>query len=1153
MKPQSYLIPRLRLFIGVLSISILVCDSLPAQKQRQWIRYPAISPDGKQIAFSFAGDIWVVPSKGGAARPVTTHTGYERSPVWSPDSQTIAFMADWHGNGDVFQVRAAGGQPVRLTHHSASDVPTSFTPDGAHILFTSQRQDAPQARIGSSAMGELYSIPVAGGRPRQIMTTTAEFANFDKSGKRIVFQDYKGFEDYFRKHHTSSVTRDIWIYEPDTKKYQRVSGFRGEDRCPVWSADGKSIYFLSEQLEGTAPGETGKNQLPDADSDTRVIPQLDSSLNVWKVDAHDFSKQQQISRHTSHPVRYLSVANDGTLCYNYNGEIWLVPEGSEPQKLAIKLQTGLRDNLAERKIFKDSATEFTVSPNEEEVAFVVRGEVFVANIEFGSTRRITETPAQERSVTWGSDSRTLYYAGERNQSWNIYQATIDREDEPGFAYATIIDEEPVLETSDETFQPVCSPDGKRLAYLRNRTELRVLDLVSGETRIAIPAKLNFSYADGDIEFDWSGDSQWLVATYHGRESWISEIAAVNLQTGEITNVTESGYGEGNPRFATGGQAILYGSDRYGQRSHGSWGAESDVIAVYLTQALYDEATLSKEQLALKKKRQEKDKPSDDQSDDESDDDNNENGSGEGAEAGEEDDDQDAAASESDAAEDEDEDDVEPMEFDTRDLDLRRRRLTLHSASLATFDLSPDGEHLLYVAQVDDKWGLWLTAVRDHSTSHILTLQGAAEAHFSEDGKQAFLLQNGRLAQVDLSGALNGNGQAKLTPIDFAAEMEINSPGERAYIFEHAWRQVQQKFYDKNLHGVDWQQLKANYSSFLNSINNDYDFADLLSEMLGELNASHTGARYRPRRENADETASLGLLYDVNFYGDGLKVAEVIERGPCDSADCRIQPGTVITHINGQPLSADTNPWPLFNRQVDQPMRLGLKHESEEWEEVIRPISRGAENNLLYERWIANCREMCEELSDGKLGYVHVRGMNDASFRRVYSEVLGRNNEKAALIVDTRFNGGGWLHEDLATFLSGKRYCQFAPRGHEDGGLGGEPINKWTKPVVVLQSESNYSDAHFFPWAFKEKQVGKLVGAPVPGTATAVWWEPQINNQIVFGIPQVGMLTNQGKYLENNQLEPDVRVLNEPADLAAGDDPQLRKAVELLLKDVGSKQ
>jgi len=1147
-------------FAIFLAVNCLAVAQTSAQ-DKTWVRYPSISPDGSQIAFSYLGDIWAVSSKGGSARMITSHEGYERSPVWSPDGKSIAFMADWNDGGDVYLAPTTGGPPVRLTFHSSGDEPTAFTPDGKHVLFTSRRQDHHEAMIGTAAMSELYSIPVEGGRPVQVMTTPAEGANMDADGNRLVFHDFKGFEDSFRKHHTSSVTRDVWMFDVDENKYTKLSGFAGEDRNPVWAPGGQKIYFLSEQVQPTAPGDTGKNQPKAAKAGQRVIPQLESTYNIWELNTEDPSQQKQITTHDTHPVRFLSISRDGTLCYGFNGQVFTIGADGAPSEVKITLRNGLRSNAAAMTTIRDSATEFEVSPNEEEVAFIVRGEVFVANVEFGTTRRVTNTPEQERSVTWGEDNRTLYYAGERNESWNLYKSSIDREDETGFANSTIISESPVLEIEDETFQPVCSPDGKQLAYLKNRTEILVLDLESGDSKTVVPAKKNFSYTDGDISYAWSGDSAWLTMTYHGHENWITEIGAVNVKTGEITNITDSGYSEGNPMFAKGGQAILYASDRYGEKSHGSWGGENDVIAVYLTQAAYDEATLDKAELALKKKqekarkkkeKEEKekkdgdkgkkkdgDKDADEDEDDEADDD---------SEDADKDD-----ADKDDANEDEDEDEgddkkkVEPIEFETDDLDLRRRRMTLHSSALGSFDLSPDGEHLLYTAQVDDKWALWLCKVRDRSTSNVLSLQGPSAVHYSKDGKNAFLMQNGKLAKIDLAGA-KGGGKAKSKPIAFAAEMTVDGPGEREYIFEHAWRQVKRKFYDEGLHGVDWDMMKQNYAEFLPTINNNYDFAELLSEMLGELNASHTGARFRPRRSNTDSTAAFGLLYDVAYDGVGLKVAEVIERGPCDSADCKIKPGAIITHLNGTELTTDVNPWKLMNHLADKAVRLTLKGD-EEWEEVIRPISTREETNLLYERWIANCRKLCEELSDGKIGYVHVRGMNDGSFRRVYSEVLGTNNEKKALIVDTRFNGGGWLHEDLATFLDGETYCQFAPRGFEDGGLGGEPLNKWTKPVVVLQSESNYSDAHFFPWAFKVKGVGKLVGAPVPGTATAVWWESQINPAIVFGIPQVGMVTNDGKYLENNQLEPDVLVLNDPQSVAAGKDPQMEKAVEVLLKDL----
>ena len=1151
------------------SLLLILSPASGQEESKPWIRYPAISPDGKQIAFSYQGDIWVVPSKGGAARMITSHAGFERSPVWSPDGKTIAFMSDWNDSGDVYLASADGGVPVRLTWHSTADEPVSFTPDGKYVLVNSRIQDAPDSFIGTSAMGELYRIPVEGGRPVQIMTTTGEWANFDREGKRLVFHDYKGFEDEFRKHHTSSVTRDIWMYEPGSKKYTLLSGFQGEDLTPVWAPDGKSVYFLSEQIEATGPGEKGKNVIPPAPEGSRVVPQLASSFNVWKLDIANPSSQTKVTSHSIHPVRYLTVAGDGTLCYIHNSEIWIKRPDADPSPVSVRLRTGMRSNPESLKVMRDGATEFAVSPNEEEIAFVIRGEVFVANVEFGTTRRITSTPTQERSVTWGDDGRTLYYAGERNDSWNLYKTVLGREDEDGFANATVVEESPVLVTADETFQPLCSPDGKKLAYLRNRREIMVLDLASGESKSLVPANKNFSYTDGDIEYRWSPDSRWLAVTWYGHESWVSEIGAVNIETGQIVNMTDSGYQESGPAFAAGGKALIYASDRFGERSHGSWGGEADVMAVYLTQAAFDEATLDKEQLALKKKREEADKKKKDEEkkDGEKKDGDEKEGekpADEKAPSEKADENKEEEKKDDKDEKEEEEKKIEPIEFETEDLDLRRRRLTLHSSQIASFDLSPDGEHLIYLAQVDDKWGLWLTKVRDRSTSNILPLGGdrggrvgdggggggGGVVQFSKDGKSAFLMQGGRLSKIGLAGAMGDEGgRAKSEPVSFAAEMVVDENGERQYIFDHAWRQVRDKFYDENLHGVDWESMRKNYAAFLPTINNNHDFAELLSELLGELNASHTGCRYRPSRQDGDNTASLGLMFDLASEEAGLKVAEVIERGPCDRAECKIVPGTVITHINGVELAANVNPWQLLNRQSGKPVRLSLSKDGTTWEETVRPISTGEESNLLYERWIAGCRKRCEELSGGRIGYVHVRGMNDGSFRRVYDEVLGKNNEKEALIVDTRFNGGGWLHEDLATFLGGKRYIQFAPRGFEGGGLGGEPINKWTRPVAVLQSESNYSDAHFFPWTFRVKGIGKLVGAPVPGTATAVWWEGQINPDLVFGIPQVGMLTDKGTFLENDQLEPDILVLNDPPAVAVGRDPQLETAVKTLLTDL----
>jgi C-terminal processing protease CtpA/Prc len=335
---------------------------------------------------------------------------------------------------------------------------------------------------------------------------------------------------------------------------------------------------------------------------------------------------------------------------------------------------------------------------------------------------------------------------------------------------------------------------------------------------------------------------------------------------------------------------------------------------------------------------------------------------------------------------------------------------------------------------------------------------------------------------------------------------------------------------------------------LEDINNGYDFAEFLSELLGELNASHTGARYRRKSQlGDDQTASLGCFYDENYAGDGLKILEIMDKSPLLFYG-KVREGVIIEKINGTRIVAGENYLPLFNRIAEQRTLISFFNPTsgERWEEILKPIAWSDALDLAYQRWVKRCEAMVEKLSGGRLGYVHVSGMDSESFREVFDKALGKLNKKEALIVDTRFNGGGWLHDDLATFLSGKTYMLFEPRGQRN--MGGEPIWKWQKPSTVLMSEGNYSDAHLFPAAYQSLGIGKLIGMPVPGTGTAVWWETMIDGETVFGIPQVGMRSVKFDHLvENQQLEPDIKVNLDFNDFINGKDAQLEKAVEEMLR------
>lgn len=1083
----------------IISITALATIALVARAQDGplWLRNAAISPDGGTIAFCYQGDIWRVPVAGGEAVPLTTNEAYDYAPVWSHDGRSIAFASTRYGGSDVFVMSSMGGAPTRLTYHSNGEVPSDFSKDDQQVLFYGTRQDDPKHQLFPvGGFGELYAIPVKGGRPKQISTVAMQTARYNPAGTLIAYQDRKGYEDPLRKHHTSSVTRDLWTFDPANKTYKQLTTFAGEDRNPVWSSDGNSIFYLSE--------ESG-------------------SFNVHKMPATG-GASTQLSRLTDHPVRYLSASNTGVLCFSYRGELYTMSEGSEPKKVTIRINTDGRYN-PDKIISVNNADEYEVSPNGKEIVFVHRGEVFVSSIAEGTTRRITNTPEQERNVSFSPDGRSILYAsermhGEEGGSWDLYTTSLVRKEEKYFFNATLLKEELLLGTAAEEFQPAYSPDGKEVAYLEERTTLKVLNIASKQTRTVMPADKNYSYADGDQWYEWSPDSKWFVVNFLNENQWIDQVGLVKATgTEPIINLIRSGYGGYIPRWAMDGQAIVYMSSRDGMKNHASWGGQADAYAIFLTQEAYDKFKMTKEEAALAKEDEDK-----------KDEDKEEDSSGKKKDGKKDD----------KKKEEEKDKKVEPLKFDLAGITERRVRLTPNSSDLSGAVLSNDGEKVWYLAAFEKGTDLWQYEVRTRETK-ILNKMGdgwAGGLMLDKEGKKLFYIANGSVGYYDTDKSENKS-------VGIGGEMLLNEGAERAYLYEHIWRQVKKKFYRVDLQGVDWDKYKAEYKRYLPYINNNHDMAELCSELLGELNASHTGAGYGGDDvPNADQTACLGLLY-TNDPGPGLKIAEVLEKSPVVKKGSKIKAGHVIEHIDGDTIAADVDPARYFNRKAGKPMLLGMldPKTNTRWVETVKPINGWEENQLLYKRWVERCRHLVDSLSGGQLGYVHVRGMNDYSFRVVYEEALGRYNNKKGLVVDTRFNGGGWLHDDLATFLNGKTYMRMEPRGQK---LGSEPQFKWQKPSVVVMSEGNYSDAHMFPVTYRAMGIGKLVGMPVAGTGTAVWWEG-LQNNMWFGIPQVGMIDNSGNYLENQQLEPDVKQPLDPGAVSQGRDQQLEEAVKVLMK------
>lgn len=1077
-----------------LALSFVAASSYAATPL--WLRDVQISPDGTEIAFCYKGDIYKVPANGGTATQLTTQASYECSPIWSPDSKQIAFASDRNGNFDLFVMSADGGAARRLTTHSASEIPSTFTTDGNYILFSASIQDpANSALFPTSAMTELYKVPVTGGRTEQVLGTPAEMVCFDKSGKTFLYQDRKGFEDEWRKHHTSSITRDVWLYDSENGKHTNLTAHAGEDRNPVFAPDGQTVYFLSER-DG-------------------------STFNVYSFPISSPQSLKTVTHFKTHPVRFLSMGSNGTLCYTYDGEIYTQKQGDKPQKVKIDIIRDDQNTIADLN-FSNGATSATVSPDGKQVAFIVRGEVFVTSADYNTTKQITHTPAREAGLTFSPDNRTLAYASERNGNWELYMAKIARKEEANFPNATAIEEE-VLLPSDKTERtyPQFSPDGKELAFIEDRNRLMVLNLETQKVRQVTDGSTWFS-TGGGFDYSWSPDGKWFTLEFIGnRHDPYSDIGMVSAQGGKIINLTNSGYTSGSPRWVLDGNAILFITERYGMRAHASWGSLNDVMLVFMNQDAYDKFRLSKEDYELQKELEKEQKDTTETK-------KNDKKKGDNKEKSEE----------------KKEEKVKDIVVELNNIEDRIVRLTPNSSDLGSAIITKDGETLYYLSAFEGGYDLWKMNLRKKDTKLLHKMDaGWANMEMDKDGKNLFLLGSNTMQKM-------GTDSESLKPISYQAHVKMDLAAERDYMFNHVYKQEQKRFYNLNMHGIDWDAMTKAYRKFLPHIDNNYDFAELLSEYLGELNVSHTGGRFRPQLKG-DATATLGLLYDWNHNGKGLLISEVVEKGPFDHARSKVKAGNIIEKIDGQEITPESDYSVLLNGKARKKTLVTLYNPQtkERWEEVVVPVSNGVMSDLLYARWVKQRAADVDKWSNGRLGYVHIESMGDDSFRSVYSDILGKYNNREGIVIDTRFNGGGRLHEDIEILFSGKKYFTQVVRGREACDM---PSRRWNKPSIMVQCEANYSNAHGTPWVYSHQKIGKLVGMPVPGTMTSVSWETLQDPTLVFGIPVIGYRLPDGSYLENSQLEPDIKVANSPETVVKGEDTQLKAAVDELLKEIDGK-
>jgi len=1055
----------------ILSALLAGALAVPAQAHEpiRMARTPDVSPDGKLVAFSYLGDIWVVDAIGGVARPVTMHRAHDVNPVFSPDGKSIAFSSNRHGNYDVFVIPVASGKPTRLTFDSANDMACAWSPDGKSVLFASTRA------LQYPATNELYTVPAEGGRERRITLAEGKDGEYSPAGDKLAY--VRGPGTWYRKGYRGSSSDDLWVCDADGTNNRRLTRYAGLDASPMWSGDGQTLFYVSEEHGGVA----------------NVVRLPANLAGVENSGVHPVL----VTKHSGEAVRKARMSRDGRwIVYECGPDLWLTGSepGAQPRKLAIEVHADDKSNTERMETYTASATEFALSPDERHVVFAVHGELFLkptlANAPY---KRLTTTNVNNYGAAWSPDGNALVFISDRDGYDNVYK--LEAADPAGakLVDAVSFKTTQLTKLKEPHFGATFSPDGKKVVFVRSGR------LWSMAPDGKDPKQLT---PDGSVfDYDWSPDSKWLA--YARRDaSFASELYVIPADgaTAEnpIRNVT---------RYATFNGSV-------------TWSRTGATLGFLSTRKGADQSSLFTLDLRKPAAPGVADRP------------------------------QMPGA-------------TPPVEIDWDDIAQRAQQVLPLPAEYAV--LSPDGSKFAFRA-TNNGTDLWLVNANGSQLTRLTTgNQQPQQIRWAQRRAPTGTYQ-------DLIYFRDGNGNLKIVrpsadpKVDatvvtspFAVKLNIKAEEEFQEMFDQSWRILAENFYDPKFHGTDWEAIRARYRPLVKHMAMKEDLFALLYLMMGELNASHlgvTGSLSTPE----EPTADLGLIFDDFAVGKGLKVLDVIKRGPADQRGVNVKPGEYVLAIDGTPILANTNVPVLLNGKGGQAVVIQVAAspdaDPKTWRRVeIGAVPRdgatrttGGLRELVYERWVEQNAKKVAELSGGKLGYIHIPTMDDAGLDRFVRALYSDNLDKEGVVLDVRFNGGGFTHERVLNYLGAQEHTIFRQRDGAEGFVLRAADRKYARPTVLLINNRSYSDAEIFPHAYRSLGIGKLVGEPTGGHVIGTVSTRLIDGS-QFRIPRTGVFTPKGVNMEKEGVKPDVLVEPHPEQAGKGLDAQLLKAIDTLKGDV----
>lgn len=1011
----------------------------------------ALSPDGKQLAFCYRGEIWVSSSNGGRATALTNNVEMNDNPVWSPDGQYIAFASNRYGSWDIFVVPAEGGPTKRLTYSSGAEIPTDWTPDGKEIAFVSGRDDTYPA---------VYTVNVETGRTKKLFRDMMPIGNphFSPDGSKVYYTRL-GFPATRPRYHGSGAAQ-LWQFDLATGKRTALAKTGFQHLWPAVAPGGNGVVTVSV-------GDATPNSSPMNKSIGKWTDSVARTPNVYLVANGKTKRLTDCVGFAG--TRYLSSsAQGGLIAYENLGAVYTMKPGETAKKIDLIVPEDDRVTAEHPVVETSGALDAALSPAGDKMAFVLHNDIWLVPTKKGhgpnkdDATQLTDWAGLDLDPLWLPDDKTLIFSSDRNGNNQVFKLNTDTKEVT-----------PISDGQSSAFTVRLSPDKKTISYWQAGKQggLYVVPAAGGTPKKVIDQTNPRLRAAMEEDYGWSPDGKYItyIQTINGSGIWngpedFGNVMLLNVASGEVTQLTDISSHSHAPTISPDGRFVFYSSDQDGD----------GIYAIPLRSEDAREIDLD-----LKYEK--------------------------------------------------------PKGSVTTVVDLdgiqRRSRRISTAMTFGSLFVDPTNGEIFFGSNGA------IQKIAYNGEGLTTVLGDVTTFRPSDDWSSLVLVRNGQPATLALHRPAGPETAA------FRAAYTIDLHKEHAAAFAEFWREYNFRFYDPNMHGRDWRAVRAQYEPLLPSVSHRNEMATLLNEMVGELESSHSEVGPAPGNPVPEQSAHLGLEFDYRFAGPGLKVSNVPPYAPGSYAKTSIKVGDVITEINGKPVSLNEQLYQVLNGQVGRDATLTVKTGDVSRKVTYRLLSGGEYGQLLYRNRIEARRKHVEEISGGKVTYVHVPGMNPETLRRYKQEAWQYSRGKSGLIIDVRNNGGGNTSDAMMDTLKKSPYAFYRTRDGEPFPAPGQTLSLG---IAVLCAETSYSNAEMFPSAVKGAHAGVLVGMPTPGYV--IW---TFGGRLVDGtnirLPSFGSYRPDGSPLEDNGEVPDYIVDIAPEEYFAGKDPQLDKAVQLLLK------